>query len=258
MTVAVIGLPVRGVRPRNSMMSAAISGPESSCRKWRPVTRWGPSACGSSRLKRCANVDASNTSSSRPQMIKRRQLATRKALLEPFEACCGPSLLIQRNPSRPGPGQQTRRRVGQHRFVRRLRSLAESLAIDDGEIDASPGQGVVSAEEIGADERRMHRAPRENACMELGGRRRPGPRAHDNECAHALGIGQRAAEPRRSAPVVTNQGHRARDPAGEPGRRDSPNDRRGCARARASASPRGRSRSCPGRSPDARPRPAAG
>ncbi len=33
-----------GKRPRNSMMWAAISGPESSCRKCPPVTRCGPSA----------------------------------------------------------------------------------------------------------------------------------------------------------------------------------------------------------------------
>src|SRR5271166_1000079 len=55
-------------RRRNSTMWAAISGPESSCRKCRPVTRCGPSACGSNCWKRGMKTAGSNTSSSRPQI----------------------------------------------------------------------------------------------------------------------------------------------------------------------------------------------
>src|SRR5713226_6848449 len=54
------------MRSRKRLILSAISSPESSCRKCRPVTSSGPSACGKSSLKRVANVLWSNTSSSLP------------------------------------------------------------------------------------------------------------------------------------------------------------------------------------------------
>ena len=195
-------------RARKSSSSAAISGPLSSCRKCRPVTRCGPSACGISRLNRAAKVAASKTSSSRPQQ-QGRPARGGEPLLQPFEARPRPGLVVQRDPARPGPGQQPVRRVRQRLLVGGLGAVAEAGAVHDGEVHPAPDQRRVPPQQPGPDQRRVHHAPGEAAGVELRRRRGPGPGAHDRQRRDAVRVGQRAAEARRPAPVMADEGRAA-------------------------------------------------
>ena len=114
--------------------------------------------------------------------------------------------MVERNPSRPGPGEKARTGIGQHALVNALRGIAELLAIDDRQVHAPARQRVVAAEEIGADEGGVHHPPGKYARVEFGRRQRPGPRAHDHERAHPFTIGEGKSETGRAAPVVTNHG----------------------------------------------------
>jgi len=130
----------------------------------------------------------------------------RRAAVEPDETLERARVLIERDPARPGPGQEPARRVGHHRFVGGLCPFAKVRAVDDREIDAARDQYIVPAHQIGRDHRRVHHAPGEQMGVELGRRQRPRPRAHQHERAHPREVRQGKAETGRPAPVVAHEG----------------------------------------------------
>src|SRR3974377_1519267 len=104
-----------------------------------------------------------------------RKLRSGQLLLEPFEALIGARVLIQRDPARPDPGEKAAGRVWQYGLIRALRRAGKLLAIDHRKVDAATGERPMISKKIGADQRSMHHAPRENARMEFGRRQRARP-----------------------------------------------------------------------------------
>ena len=186
-------------------MCAAISGPESSCRKCRPVTRCGPSACGSNCLKRGMNTDGVEHVVLASPDQQRGQSAGRQFAFQPGEALERLRGRVQWNPARPGPGQQATRSIRQHGFIRRLRALLKSLPVDHGQIDAARRQCVVPPEQIWPEQRRVHHPPGKYPRVKLGRRQRPGPGTHQHQRSHACGIRQRETQAGWAAPVVADQ-----------------------------------------------------
>ncbi len=136
---------------------------------------------------------------------ERRQRRRAQLVLEPAEARKCTGMIVERNPARPGPGQQSRRRIGQDGRIGGLGARPEFFPVYHRQIDAARGERVVASEQIRPGERRVHDPPREYAGMELGRRQRPRPGAHQHQRTHTLSVGQREAEAGRAAPIVADQ-----------------------------------------------------
>ena len=177
------------MRSRKRLIFSAISAPESSCRKCRPVTSSGPSACGNNSLKRVANVLWSNTSSSLPHtrsvgsfdFFSSRSSHSKRA--NPRALSSSGIQRGQVHVRRRDPGS------GEYAFVDALSLCPELLPVDHRKIHAATRKRVVAPEKIRTERRRVHHAPRKYPVVEFGRRQRPGPRAHDDQSADAVGVG---------------------------------------------------------------------
>jgi len=101
---------------------------------------------------------------------QRRQLRLCELRLEPGKAGQCASVLIERNPAGPHPGQKPSLGVRQDCVIGGEGLAAEFVTIDDRQIDAAAGQNVVAPEEIGSDQWRVHDPPRKQPGVEFGGR----------------------------------------------------------------------------------------
>ena len=109
-------------------------------------------------------------------MISVGNLDFASSCLEPGEAIQGASAIVEGNP----PGHtQVRSRVsvsGRTASYVGLRLTAEFIPIDNGQINTPSREGIVSAEQIWPDQRRVHQAPGKHARVELGRRALATPR----------------------------------------------------------------------------------